>query len=278
MLFELGPDVLRALLAELRLQVVEGGSGRPLPEARVTLFTARHELRRDDLKEARPGGEGRVRFDRLVPGDYHLLILLEDPPALFQERLRLAPGEPRDLGRIELVPGPELEVLVVDRSGVPVPAQVRVGVHQPGQPAEALYSPQAYFTNDGGEARLPRPAGPCLLQARLAMVVGSGLFQGEPRSSHVLVDPATLPPGPLVLTVADPVAVEVLPGPDALAAARLRVVDEAGLVVAAADGAGAVPFLLVPGRYRAEAVDAAGAVLSRRAFELGEEPLEVQLP
>ena len=102
------PQQLRASAAAVRLQVVDGATGAPVPEARVTL---------DDAQTSRTpvavDAEGRYEQANLRPGRYRLAIFAPDRVAP-TATVDLKPGHTTDLGAIAVLDGVELRLRVPD--------------------------------------------------------------------------------------------------------------------------------------------------------------------
>lgn len=102
------PQQLRASAAAVRLQVVDGATGAPVPEARITL---------DDAQTSRSpvavDAEGRYEQTNLRPGRYLLRISVPDRVAP-HATVDLAPGRTTDLGAIAVLDGVELRLHVLD--------------------------------------------------------------------------------------------------------------------------------------------------------------------
>lgn len=114
-ILEVSLDALAAKMSTLRLQVVDAGSGAPIPNAHV------------GLSDAQSGGggrptdaEGRIALEKEPVGLLELDVTAQGYER-YHRLLRLDPGE-QDLGQIRLSPSRKLRILVVDTQGAPVPA------------------------------------------------------------------------------------------------------------------------------------------------------------
>ena len=115
--FVLEPDRLRASLASLRLRVVDAFSGAPLT-GRVDLTNAQQSGGGTPIDP-----DGSVAFGERVPGLLELNFRVEGYEYL-KRRVRLEPGEAKDLGMVALSPAVTIRGKVVDRDGKPVAGSI----------------------------------------------------------------------------------------------------------------------------------------------------------
>ncbi|HVS19966.1 MAG TPA: carboxypeptidase-like regulatory domain-containing protein, partial [Planctomycetota bacterium] len=272
--FTLRAGDLDARFARLGLRVVDSG-GAPIAGARVTLKADTSAHRRAEQMRVASGADGRVEFERVVPGEYELLV--ETDSALGQERLALAAGERREVGDVVLTDGRPIQVRVVDEDGQPALAWIEVAPLREGGRADDLYPPNLHRHTDGqGRFELQLPSTLSIVRAT-RMDPARGPPTGD-RSYDVLVDPQRAPPGELALVVARARRVEVTTA-DPLAA-RAELIDVHGVVVAEGRVAVGRPARLdvPPGRYTARLLDGEGQDLGLRELEVRGEDVALTLP
>lgn len=272
--FTLRQADLDARFAWLGLRVVEPGSS-PIPDARVTLKADTSAHRRREQSKVATDSDGRVEFERVVPGDYELLT--ETDHAMDQRRLTLAAGERHDLGDIVLSSGVPIRVRVVDEQAQPCMAWIEVAPFVAGGRADELYPPNLHrHTQPDGTYLLQLPAAPTLVRAT-GLDPATWHANGE-HSRNVVVDPARAPQGELELVLPRARVLTVTSG-DPLAAS-VELVDETGIVVAArplSEQSGAT-LRVAPGRYSARLLDGRGLELGLRVVELHEAEVALTLP
>ena len=145
--------------------ISEQGSGRPLPGALVTLWTAGSWER---LRDAVADGQGRYEFSAIDPGEYAIVAgpgeyrathlrhafgqpgPMEGPGAIVRSTIELKPGEVRSDVNIALLRALAIEGRVLDQYGEPM-AEVAVrAVRANGIPAIA----EPAFSDDRGLFRI----------------------------------------------------------------------------------------------------------------------------
>lgn len=271
--FALDLDRVESQFASLDLHVVDRRTKAPIPGARVHLDAEVSGLRRADTDEVEADDEGRVRVAPLIPGEYDLAVTA-DGASEHRQRLVVLPGTRLDLGDVELEFAPPLEVRVTDARGNPLAALLQLGPYRRGARVQDCVSPRAWTTNRDGTERIPSPAVPTIVLAS-RFERGDGRFVLGASSSLVLLDPDRLPPR-VEIVVRDPVRVEIDATAlgDAVAAAWTE--DALGIVIDEDElESGSTGANLQPGPYRVRIVDAAGAELGARDFEVveGSEPI-----
>ncbi|HVS10648.1 MAG TPA: sigma-70 family RNA polymerase sigma factor [Planctomycetota bacterium] len=115
--FVLDPERLQANLASLRLRVIDASSGAPLA-GRVELTNTQQGGGGTAL-----GPDGSVAFEERAPGLLELNFRVEGYESL-KSRVRLEPGEAKDLGTVALSPATTIRGRVVDREGKPVAGSI----------------------------------------------------------------------------------------------------------------------------------------------------------
>jgi hypothetical protein len=278
-LFTLDLEDLLGQCGSLAFRVVERGTGRALPEANVLLLAEKSPLRRPEHHQAHPDSTGLMRFDRLVPDEYDLVVSLR-PGAAHSARVRIENGQAVDLGTIELDSGPGIQVVVRDEAGAGVWALLTTGEYAPGRWIDDVMTPLSESTDAEGRAILPMPFKPLVVRAQRSWIGSAGRDGGQERSANVLVDPATWGGRTLELVLASPREVRVALGPEASQADGLGVYDAIELLVDShgLGGETEVEFGLVPGRYAVRAFDDEGRVIAEHAFEVENVRVEVALP
>lgn len=270
--FRLDADALLARLSSLALRVVAAETGAPLPGARVTLRAEVSAHRRAEHAKVAPDPDGRVRLERIVPGEYDLEV--GTATTLHQERVRVPPGQALEHPDVALAYGAGLLVRVEGAPSSTI-TFLEVAPYERGGRTEELYPPSLWRSADErGEHLLPLPSAPSIVRATVLDVEH---HREVARSRDVVVDPAAPPPGPLVLAVQRLVDVDFEAFP--AEAAVIEVLDDQELVLAAIvpERGVADDTDLVPGAYRARALDGAGRVLAEAHFVVGDEPLRVPL-
>ena len=243
--FSVDLEALERGMASLQFQLVDRESGAPVTDAVATLSADIFAHRRADLSEQAPDAEGRMRFARVIPGQYELTILREGQAV--QRRFELESGEVKDLGVIQVASGPGLQVRVVDREGADAWAWVGIGPYRPGADVGVLYPPDLERpTDEDGRYELPVPDRQSILRVRR---YGGYHNTG---SRNYLIDPEDLP-AELVVLVEERVGMRVDPRTPWVAGQRVEFVDDLDLIVGVASGEGneELDVDLVPGSYSA---------------------------
>ena len=272
--FRIDASAFERRFARLTLRVVDP-AGVPRDDAVVTLRADTSAHRREEHSKVSSDADGRVAFERVLPGRHELLV--QAGQNLHQQILELRPGEERDLGQVVLDATPGVAIRVVDAGGRPVRAWVEIAPYQPGEHVDAVYPPSLHrLSDEGGLYRLPLPSSLSVVRATLALP--PRMMATDDRSTNVLLDPHAPPLETLVLTVHDPT--EVVFEVPALEGLVLEVLDVLDLGVARVRerSPGRLRTELVPGTYRARLRDAAGEVLGEASFFVGDEPLLLSLP
>jgi 5-hydroxyisourate hydrolase-like protein (transthyretin family) len=275
MVFRIGAEAFEQRFASLSLRVLDGPRGAPRNDVRITLKADRAPHRRREQMALRPDVDGRLRFERVVPGSYEISIEAED--ALHQERIDLTAAEARDLGNIPLPRRGVVEIRAVDGRDQPAVGWLEIAPYRRGVEAKALYPPNLHRSLDpDGRFRLPMPTETSVV--RVTPRDPQTRSQSPHPSLSVLLDPSAPPTTPLELVVLDPVRIVFEGAP--LAGTRLQVLDDLGLVVAwPGSRAGRLcEALLVPGGYTVRRIDEDGAALNETSFTLGREALHLRLP
>ena len=259
LVFEIEPNDLEARFATVSLRLVDRRTGRPVDEAQATLKANTSAHRRHDLQSVSPGRDGRLVFQRVMPGRHELTVHRDGH--VVQRRLVLSPGEELELGDIEIGSGPGIDLVVVDAQGRPVKAWLELAPYEPGRTTRELYHPNLHrSTDDRGRYQLPIPDSVSILRARPLDHYTSGRrgqtrqrYGGTPEveTANILIDPEK-PPRELRVVARERVEVRFAPITPWSDDHHLTVVDELGLIVERVAGrtAEGLKTELVAGAYR----------------------------
>jgi hypothetical protein len=268
--FTVEPDFLAHMLASLHLFVVNEDGGGPLVDASVRLTAEHSELRRATLFDVHPSRDGEVTFDRLIPGNYD--IMLRRGEDVTQKRFQLAAGQALDLGRMSLGPGHSVNVLVVmGDAREPCPGVVRFGPYREGVLPEKIFAQSSVGTKGDGRARVPAPSVLSVMRANL-------LDADQLRSCNVLLDPGSLPSGVVVLELQKTMGV-VVEVPTSAAHLRFRICDTAGVTVYDVPQVTALTHSVkvIPGEYKAYLIGPNDEQVLTRTFTINKNTTKVAL-
>lgn len=276
-LFELGAEDLVPAFGRVRLRVVSAESGRPLTDARVSLFDEFQARSLAEHIDRVPDANGAVFLENVPPGA-HDLVVEESEHSLWQDHIVVQPGADLDLGALALFQRAPIFVEVVDDRGSLVPAEIVLVPLVPGAMFGDLESPSSVTRATSGQVELGSPSRRSLVFAR---ELEHGARHGPARRSATrLLDPATELPASLVLEVRDARHVEL--GFASLRSGRVefQVEDRNGIVVMnVIFDVQSPPILkLPPGDYRARLLGPDGREICAVDFAVGSEALRVEFP
>ncbi len=273
--FQLDPQEFLERTSQLTLRVVDRTGRAPLTDSIVTLKADTSAHRREEHLNARPDSHGFVRLENVVPGRYDLSVVT--PGAMHQERIEIGPAERIDKGEIALAASAGILVRAEGFDPTTTEVCIEVAPHVRGASVEEHYPPNLWrWVDEKGELVLPMPSARSIVRATAVSLAEH--YETGARSTDVVVDPNSPPAGPLVLLVRSPseAIFDAVPS----GTAKVEVLDEIGLVVEsiALAEARSTRAELIPGRYRARAIDASGTSLQETSFVVGDEPVHVLLP
>jgi hypothetical protein len=268
LVFVIPMEQLNGMLAGLELTVVDGATGRPVPQGDVALDSFDLQRKLDS--------SGFVSYERLAPGKRPLRI---HAPGFagFSATITLEPGETLDLGEIALLKPTSVRGVVTDTNGNPLAVRFSLNRFVEGDPSATLdmQTAKSVTTDESGrfEAENLAPGG---------YVVRFGEFYQDgpgPREPTWSVAPFLVELGErvenleIVLHPTQPLVVK----PAAPEAAGVR------FVVTTLDGLPyrrgvvrdtPVALHLAPGDYELRVADASGGTRII-AFRLGSTPAEI---
>jgi RNA polymerase sigma-70 factor (ECF subfamily) len=262
--FVVDPAAIAALVGKLRLRCVDAETHEPL--AGVSIVTG------DDARSRHePPTTSDGRFESVATGPgWADLMLRADGREFITRHVLIEPGGVTDLGDVEMDRAVRLEVSVVDPAGKPALAMgsvLRLDRRRPGEPGGGG---MGWSMNEPGKLELPQ-----LSRGRWSIGVSSET-EDDARAAAV-VEIAGRDPAPITLTLRRATAVTI--------AAHLGPLDRPVIELARADGflelaavcsgRGVVASLL-PGSWSCSIFDGS-TLLARRSFEVGTEPLRVDL-
>jgi hypothetical protein len=273
LVFRVDAEDFEASFAKVDLRVVDDVHS-PVAGARVTLKADTSPHRRSGQSKVPSGPDGRVHFDRVVPGRYELLV--EGDCSLQQDRFELEPGDSRDWGDVQLIERGSMPLRVVDADGTPAWAFIEVGPYRRGASHKDLYPPNLHrLTDQEGSYELCLPSAVSILRATRAVL--PPMQATNESSTSVLLDPSA-PLGSLKLVLRKPVEVTFDVRHDQ--AAAIVVWDALGLIawMHVLGGEAAPPCELIPGDYRGRLLDNEASLLGEVPFTVRDERLQVRLP
>lgn len=192
--FRVAVDAVSDCLGSVRVQVVDGETGNPLPGARVS------------VSDAQSGGggtptdeQGTVTIEDVPPGIMDLHVSAKDRAGV-SRHFRIAPGEDLDLGTIVLEPALKVSGLVLGPDGKPVQADIRWDDLEHHLPPMPLINNRSTRSNAEGEFSLWN-VGP----SRFALHV-----RADELVAHALVDATKGPPEDLEVRLQPGVPVKVV--------------------------------------------------------------------
>lgn len=263
----------REPVADVQVAVDAAVGGQPADE-HLMVMTNRRAPRRT-LASAGTDLDGRVEFSQLVPGTVHLLV--DHDGAQHLRQVKLAPGEHKDVGEVLVGRGTSLDVLVVDRAGVPVQAWVKIGAYENGRPAVDCYPPTAPTrTNVDGRARLAMASAVVLVQAMAVpkFEAPGQLFSSGRQTRHMRVAHEEARSRTLVLVLEQSARVQFETRDAAIRS--FEVLDDSDLLVARMmPNASARPWF-IPGRYRVRAIGQDGVERGSREFTVADAPVTIE--
>ena len=275
--FELDLAQLEQSFGSVTLRLMHRGTRQPITEASGTLKADNSSHRRKDLQDVGVDEDGRMRFDRVVPGRHDLLVTCQGN--FFQRKLELAPGEHLDLGEIEVEvgSGQPLTVRVVDDEGQPAQAMIEVAPYERGAAVGDLYHPNLHrTTNSKGVYELPWPDRVSIVRARPLYFRGPSRDYQTIGTRNTLIDPDARVPE-LVLVAHLPVEVTFDPLLEWNHGHALTIEDDVlGLVVERVERP-TQSVHLVPGPYVVKRWEGDDLV---RAIDvvIGSEPVTLRVP
>ena len=145
LVFTVRPEDLLGRLASLRLRLVEADRGEPLSAGAVSLTDSQSWH-----PGLRPDASGEVRFDRRMPGLFHLSV--EVPGyAILRRVVELGVGQDLDLGDVPLAPALELSGTIVGPNGGPCPPGALLAWFPLADFEEVypVFGSHSYSTDDG---------------------------------------------------------------------------------------------------------------------------------
>ncbi|MEO6710621.1 MAG: hypothetical protein ABIP42_13660, partial [Planctomycetota bacterium] len=184
--FEIDPTILDARCARLRLRVLDASTRAPSTDARVTLRADKSPHRRPDQEKLAPGPDGRVEFERVLPGRYELEVTRGED--LEQRRVELAEQQVLDLGDLLLQRNGSIELLVVDAEGAPISAFIEIAPLESGKRVDELYPPMLHRRSDErGRCKLPLPSVRSFVRARVEVGTSAGQPADGARTPSLLL-------------------------------------------------------------------------------------------
>ena len=140
--FVVDPGKVLRGLASLRVQVLDGVSGRPIEGARLWYGTSQSG------SSVRSDEDGVARVEHLPSGSIELSVHAEGR-GRHQETVVLAPGEARDLGEVALYPAATVTGRVIDAQGRPVTGAILRARNLDSESAQFPDRPRSHTRVDG---------------------------------------------------------------------------------------------------------------------------------
>lgn len=269
----LDPTAVAARLGGVEFTLVDGATGAALADAHVMLH-GKGSVGPSVATDA----QGRARVEGQPAGLYDLGIAFPGMAVVSRE-VDVPVGRVADLGTFEMVPAVPIRGRAVDEDGNAVEVEIRsCAVPAPGdlpQPSgdQARGRPDGTFEISG------LPPGRWLLQFKDRKL---GRLQGnaaELMAPNLIVDTRSGPVEDLLVRLQKVAYVVTRWDGEEFAQRRLRFFDGDGLLRQRAGffSRGPTRVALIPGSWRVVAVDERGAAVCERSFELGTEPLRIEL-
>ena len=278
--FRVRREDLVASLGRLRFRVVWGDTGRPAADAEAHIWESLADYRaygvgfmlkvdgsNHRLLSSKRGDVFDERY--LIPAEYVLHVTLGRSVSV-RRIVRIDPGRTTDLGDLVLRRLRPIEVTVVDQHGRPIEGMIHVGPLASGHEPEKLLLPHGSLTDLEGRARIPCPSGRSFmvveyLEVETTLRSNDGFPPRRLWSRCIVIDP-TRPPSTLSIIVESPSPV-TLHSTAPASEARLRLVNDLGLIIRTFGAKATIATDLIPGTYRVQTVTG-GKVVTDTPFEV----------
>jgi hypothetical protein len=234
-------DTVLASLCSVRLRIVDGTTGEPIPGARVGLSDAQ-----------RSGGgqpvdaEGRIEMVHQRPGLLNLDVTAKQRAAA-SWNVELAPGVAVDLGDVPLLPPVDLKL---ELAGCEVGTEISLSLRTLERPPHPALRPRLVHYGNPRDGRFSAPVAPGRYLLRAA---------GGGRVAVLAIDTRALNMEPLVVRLQPDAKLRLVP-PGAGRAVEVTILDHSGRSMWHRWINAAQPFevSLPPGHYAAEIVTPEG--------------------